>query len=211
MQIKTLTNNTITCGINLNTIKVFVLIAITTFNLSCNDNKVDVMQEKQVDKNVLYGIPNIQFPNYTKAASYQLLNWGVYSDFINEVKSINGSKYDALKVKTERLVTYVDSMTKVIPDTLRTMPILTRMKVVRTRSNLLHQEVNKVKLDSSLLQLNINEMNNATTNLIAQINEKFKKDDIDFEQREGEANELKKQKKFLDSVKKVELEDQRKI
>ncbi len=163
-----------------------------------------------VNENGIYGDKTIQFPKFTPSASYQLLNWSIYNDFMLEVEQINRSKVSNLKDRTERLVTFVDSMGKVIPDTLKTMQILTRIKVVNTRANLLAQDVNKSRLDSSFLKENISELNNAATNLISQINDKFKKDDIDFQQKEGEESELKKQQKFLDSVQIEELKDLKK-
>lgn len=159
------------------------------------------------NENAIYGNETIQFPKFTTSASYQLLDWGVYNDYMQEVEQINRSKVSNLKDRAVRLVTFVDSMGKVIPDTLKTMQILTRIKVVNTRANLLVQDINKSRLDSSSLRLNISELNTAAINLIAQINDKFIKDDIDFQQKEGEASELKKQQKFLDSVQTEELKD----
>ena len=81
--------------------------------------------------------------------------------------------------------------------------------VAKTRALLLQQEVHKARIDSSQLQIQIDEMNMATKNLIIQINEKFQKDDIDFQRKDDENKEIEKQKKFLDSVYKSELQDKK--
>jgi len=73
---------------------------------------------------------------------------------------------------------------------------------------LLNQELNKSRPDSVKIQLNIAELNTSYTNLIIQINEKFEKDAIDLQRVDDEKKELKKQKRFLDSVYQAELQDQ---
>jgi hypothetical protein len=79
---------------------------------------------------------------------------------------------------------------------------------VKTRVYLLNQELNKSRPDSVKIQLNIAELNTSYTNLIIQINEKFEKDAIDLQRVDDEKKELKKQKRFLDSVYQAELQDQ---
>ena len=60
------------------------------------------------------------------------------------------------------------------------------------------------------IEANIEEANNAIENLIVQLNEKFQKDGIDLQRIDNEKKELEKQKKFLDSVYRAELKDQKK-
>lgn len=174
-----------------------------------NPKETEVDIPSAILSNNTYGFTDIQFPSLTEAAKKQAINWGAYEDFINEVKSLNGAKYSALSGNAERLAADVDSLIKIIPDTLNTKPIVSRILVAKTRAYLLQQQINMSRFDSVAVQDHISEMNRATTNLIVQINEKFAKDFIDFQQRESEANELKKQKRFLDSVRIVELKDKK--
>ena len=52
-------------------------------------------------------------------------------------------------------------------------------------------------------------MNVAVNNLIVQLNEKFQKDNIDFQRKEDEENELKKQQRYKDSIVNLELQDKK--
>jgi len=73
----------------------------------------------------------------------------------------------------------------------------------------LHQELKKSKIDSIQLQNYMNEMNASVSNLIIQINEKFQKDAIDLKRVEDEKKELENQKRFLDSVYQIEIQDKK--
>ena len=64
-------------------------------------------------------------------------------------------------------------------------------------------------IDKDKVEIYITETNDAVKNLIVQLNEKFQKDRIDLQRIDNEKKELEKQKKFLDSVFNVELEDQK--
>ena len=88
------------------------------------------------------------------------------------------------------MVQYTDSLTKKIPDTLNSISISSRLVVVRTRANLLFQEVHKSRLDSLRLENAIDEMNVSVTHLILQLNEKFEKDEIDLQRKEADDNDL---------------------
>ena len=157
----------------------------------------------------LYGNPNFIFPKLTKEAKIEVSHWGAYEDFDAEVKSINGNNIEELQIRTSQLVFHIDSLSKKIPDTLNTQAIYSRMVVVKTRSKLLEQEVNKSQFDSLRLQNYFDEMNTSVKNLIVQINEKFQKDAIDLQRVTNEKQELEKQQRFLDSVYQIELQDKR--
>ena len=135
------------------------------------------------------------------------MQWGAFEDFEIEAKSINGSTIDGLRTKTKRLVRSLDSISKRVPDTLRTKPIVSRLIVAKTRAMLLQQELQKRNIDSVRLQLQIKEMNHAAKNLIIQINEKFLKDAIDLQRIDSEKKEIESQKQFMDSIFKQEIKD----
>ncbi len=178
--------------------------------VSCGDT-LETTEAPQiiVDSTTLYGNKAFVFPLLSENAKSYISQWGAFEDFEVEAKNINGSTVEALRDKSERLISRIDSLTKKVPDTLQTQSIISRVMVAKTRASLLRQEVNKGRIDSLRLQAYLDEMNMATKNLIIQINEKFQKDAIDFQRKDDEKKELEKQKRFLDSVYKSELQDKK--
>lgn len=154
-----------------------------------------------------FGSENMVFPSLSENVKIYMMHWAAFEDFEKEAKNLNGSTIEDLKDKSERLVLQVDSLSKRIPDTLQTEAITSRVTVVKTRAELLQQLLSKRQVDSASLQTHITEMNTATANLIIQINEKFQKDNIDFQRKDNEKKELERQQQFLDSVYKSELKD----
>ena len=133
-----------------------------------------------------------------------------FEDLEEEAKTINGHTIEVIQGKSKLMVSHIDSLFKKIPDTLNSPVIYSRLIVVKTRTQILNQEVNKAHLDSVRLQEYFNEMNISVKNLFTQINEKFEKDAIDLQRIDSENKELEQQKQFLDSVYKEELKDQKK-
>ena len=121
----------------------------------------------------------------------------------------NGSNYQDLRNRSERLKEYADSLFSNVPDTLNTKPIHSRLMVLKTRSALLFQASHQATIDSLKMQQSLMEMNGAVKNLIVQLNEKFQKDKIDFTRKEDEENELKKQQRYKDSITNLELQDKK--
>ncbi|MGV6829067.1 MAG: hypothetical protein ACWA45_06680 [Flavobacteriales bacterium] len=193
------------------TLYLFLFFSFCFFTLSCTQIP-DSNQEKVTSnsKEYLYGNTSFKFPAFSEKAKEQLIKWAIFEDFEMQAKTINGSTIEDLKNKTDILITYSDSLTKKMPDTLKIQPILSRIIVLQTRSQLLHLELNKSRLDSIKIQKSIQNLNHSINNLVLQINEKFQKDHIDFNRKEDEQKELEKQKQFLDSVYKSELKDQKK-
>ena len=108
------------------------------------------------------------------------------------------------------LISRMDSLTKKIPDTLKTQAIYSRVIVAKTRAAIVEQVANKGRIDSLEIQKAIQEMHTATSNLIIQINEKFEKDSEDRKVKDNEKKEMEQRKKRLDSIYKAELRDQNK-
>jgi hypothetical protein len=81
--------------------------------------------------------------------------------------------------------------------------------VIKTRSQLLFQASHQDAIDSLRVQNTVEEMNVAVNNLIIHMNEKFQKDNIDFQRKEDEGTELKKQQRYKDSILKLELQDKK--
>ncbi|RMA65875.1 hypothetical protein [Ulvibacter antarcticus] len=184
------------------------LILIVALVFSCGSPSEEVETTNQLEKSSsIYGDNTFVFPTLSVNAKTYITNWGAFEDFQKEAEGINGSTVEDLRVKSDRLLSRIDSLTKKVPDTLQNQPIVSRVMIAKTRGSLLRQEVFKPRIDSAKLQNDIFELNVATKNLILQINEKFQKDDIDFERKDDEKKEIEKQKRFLDSVYKSELQD----
>jgi len=191
-----------------------ISIAVILFGLqfltSCgNDPQKNIeVETSEVQETQKYGVADFEFPKLDNNSKIQVSQWAVFEDFDNEIRTVNGRTKEVLKNKSIRLVTHMDSLSKKIPDTLSSRAIKSRLLVVKTRVHLLDQELNKSKPDSTMLQGHISELNTSYSHLIEQINEKFEKDAIDLQRLDDEKEELEKQKRFLDSVYKAELQDQ---
>jgi len=185
------------------------VIVIPLLGISCVNSTEETPNETtlSVQAEGRYGDTGFQFPAISTIASDQVLEWSIFEDFKTEAISLNGKSIEELKIRSERLLTHIDSLSNNIPDTLNTSTLSARVIVVQTRGSLLYQELNKSRIDSVKLQVSIDEMNLSVRNLIIGINEKFEKDEIDLEQKEGEKQELEKQKRFLDSIYQIELQD----
>ena len=160
------------------------------------------------DQSTLYGNQDFVFPPFTEEAYSKVMEWSVFEEFYNEFKTLNGHTTGGLQLKTENLLVYADSLTKKIPNDLYNNSVISRMIVVKTRINLLAQEVNAAVVDSTRIQNYMEETNIAIKNLIIQINEKIEKDRIDLLHKDSEDSELAKKKRFLDSVYLAERQDQ---
>jgi len=159
--------------------------------VSCKKASKDSQEIEIVELgNDIYGTKSSIIPVISEKAKIYGVQWLGFEDFEIEFRSLNGSTLEQLRTKSERLVQYSDSLTKKIPDTLNSISISSRLVVVRTRGNLLFQEVHKSRLDSLRLENAIDEMNVAVTHLILQLNEKFEKDEIDLQRKEADDNDL---------------------
>lgn len=175
--------------------------------ISCGNSEEQQPEAPNNDASILFGDKNFDFPQLSAPAKEQAIHWGILEDFVNEAKKANGSNYEDLRNRSELLKKYSDSLLKKIPDTLNTNPINSRLFVLKTRSALLFQTANQSTIDSSKLENSMEEMNVALKNLIVQLNQKFQKDNIDFQRKENEENELKKQQRYKDSIMELELQD----
>ncbi len=176
---------------------------------SCGDLEVAVGDETQDDENVTirYGMESFQLPKLIPIAEAEVANWSVFDDFHDEILNMSGSTLNGLKIKTERLLLYTDSLSKNPPNVLYTQPITSRLVVLKSRVNLLNQVLSKGKTDSTEIANQLEELTTAAANFLVQINEKLQKDKIDLERVEDEKKELEKQKRFMDSVYKAERAD----
>src|SRR5690606_33338084 len=143
------------------------------------------------------------FPELSAPAKEQAVRWGVLEDLLAETIKLNGSNFQSLKNRSERINVYTDSLFQNIPDTLISNQIHSRLTVLKTRAELLYQTAHRATLDSAALQNGVMEMNTAVKNIIIHLNEKFQKDMIDSQRKNNEKMELKKQHRFRDSIMKL--------
>lgn len=205
-----LVNNQYLCALKRYMKFLISILLIAGFIFSCGNSSVEnENQDNTNNTSIIFGNTNFVFPELSAPAKVQAVHWGVLEDLFSETKNINGSNYQDLRNLSERLKEYSDSLFKNIPDTLNTKPINSRLLVLKTRSELLFQAAHKDAIDSLNLQNSVSELNSAVKNLIIHLNEKFQKDNIDFQRKEDEENELKKQQRFRDSVMNLELKDQK--
>jgi hypothetical protein len=192
--------------------KILVFFIVSLIVVSCGNNQKEPIQKliSQKINSSIYGNTNFKFPTISESARAEVIHWGAFEDFEEQAKTINGNNMEAIKTKSILMVSHIDSLIKKIPDTLNTPLIFSRVIVVKTRTQLLNQEVNKAHFDSVRLQDDFKEMNVSVKNLFIQINEKFEKDAVDLLRVNSENKELALQKQFLDAVYKAELEDQNK-
>ncbi len=178
---------------------------------SCgNPSKEVETTQENIETTIIFGEEGFVFSNLSENAKNYGMQWGAFEDFEEQAKTINGNNLEAIQTKSILMVSHIDSLIKKIPDTLNTPLIFSRVIVVKTRTQLLNLEINKVHFDSVRLQDYFKEMNISVRNLFIQINEKFEKDAIDLQRIDSETKELALQKEFLDAVYKAELEDQNK-
>jgi hypothetical protein len=186
------------------------LLLIIGFVFSCGNTSEENQNQNPInDPSIIFGNKTFDFPELSVPAKEQAVHWGVLEDLFSETKNINGSNYQDLRNRSERLREFSDSLFKNIPDTLNTKPINSRLIALKTRTELLYQAAHQDAMDSLNLQNSVDEMNIAVKNLIIHLNEKFQKDNIDFQRKEDEDNELKKQQSFRDSIMNLELQDQK--
>lgn len=192
--------------------KAFLLLfAVAFLFISCDDTGAQSqLPEVTVQDTIHFGKMPYSFPQLTQNAKEQIENWSVYYDFYAEASTLNNLNLIDLRAKTDRLLAHSDSLSKKIPDTLFTSAIYSRLIIVDTRIKLLKQATNRGVVNVEKVEEHISETNNAVKNLIVQLNEKFQKDGIDLERIDNEKKELEKQKRFLDSVYRAELKDQKK-
>lgn len=187
------------------------VLLIIGFTFSCgNSSEEKQNQSSSNDASIIFGDKGFDFPQLSAPAKEQAVHWGVLEDFLSEAKNTNGSNYQDLRNRSELLKQYSDSLLKNIPDTLNTKAINSRLLVLKTRSALLFQAAHQATIDSLKVQSSVEELNVAIKNLIIQLNEKFQKDNIDFQRKEDEETELKKQQSYKDSIMDLELQDKKK-
>lgn len=186
------------------TLPLMVLLSIL---VACEETSEGDESAIQVDDTTHYGSNLAVLPSLSEPAKTQAVSWSVFEDFEVNTQRLKNQTIPTLQNITKQLTQQTDSLLTKIPDTLNTPPIYARLILVNTRAKLLEQLAKDTKVDSLQLETGLKEMNLATQNLFIEMNRTFKKSKIDDELKETEKKELEKQRKFLDSVYKAELQD----
>ncbi len=186
------------------------LVLFIFLSISCGNAEIEENTEQSVaSDSTVFGLKKFNFPVLRPNVKEVMANWSVYNDFQQEATTLHKLDLDQLKTKSGKLVSFTDSLSKSIPDTLFTDAIRSRLIIVRTRASLLNQEANKNNYKDSIIEIHISETNTAIKNFMVQLNEKIQKDAVDRARIENEKKELEKQKRYLDSIYQLELEDTR--
>ncbi len=186
----------------------FILILFVFYAVvSCKDStKSNPMTQKETTVfEKKYFFKQKKSPTLSSSARDFSIQWTSFSQFMEEINSLHGESLAGLQSKSPTLLAISDSLQVNIPDTLNSRIIQARVLVAKTRVQILNQELNKGKPDSTKIKKALHELQLAMDNLIIQINEKIIKSSIDIQRKENEMKELEKQKRFLDSVYQAEL------
>lgn len=184
-----------------------LLVSVVFWIFSCGDSSEEKDENPLDDTSMVFGEDGHNFPQLSEQTKQQAVQWGVLEDFLSVAKNLNGSNFQDLRDRSERLQRFSDSLVKSVPTAFDTRPINSRLIVLKTRADLLFQTSHQDFIDSTGIQNTIFEMNSAVDNFIIHLNEKFQKDKIDSQRKETEEMELKKQQRFKDSVMNLELRD----
>ncbi len=183
------------------------LISVSILLFSCGNSSEEKYQEPLGNASMVFGENDPSFPTLSSPVKEQAVKWGILEDLLLEAKNLNGSNFQELRNRSERIQQYSDSLIKSVPEALNTQPINSRLLVLKTRAHLLYQTSHQGVLDSVNLQNAVTEMNSAVYHLIIHLNEKFQKEKIDSQRKGNEEMELIKQQRFKDSVMNLELQD----
>jgi len=176
---------------------------------SCEDVTQTEAKTQEVKKDTAhYGKENFHFEKLSPQADDIIKDWPVFKDFKGVSINLYNSTFEELARKSGLLLTITDSLSKSIPDTINSKAIQSRLVVVKTRMELLNQEVKLGKPHPEKVELYISEAYKAINHFVVQINEKLQKDGIDIQRSADEAAELKKQQRARDSIFNLELQDQ---
>lgn len=153
--------------------------AIFFILVSCNSNTASNSDIYTEEIEIELPISDVSFPNLSADAMDKITSWQYFQEFENDLKQINRGNVRSYRSETERMSAVADSLLKNIPEVLNTNAISSRMRVVNVRVKLLEESIHQPNAELEVITNHLKETNNAFTNLIIQINEKFEKMRID--------------------------------
>lgn len=141
-------------------------------------------------------IKDQDLPLQPEARKYAL-QWVEYITAQNEVENLKNSTVNDVMSSAGAIAQIMESLKNSVPDSLKSVPVETRLNVVNTKAQLLKQYSSKQEPDAEIIVQTSQELYNEFNNLKLQINEIFLKSLEDFEK---ELDEFEQQEKEEDSL-----------
>lgn len=184
------------------------LVLLFAVCIACNSEAADQPDQdssQSQDSTAIFGSTSVKLPKFNSAATPIINDWSIFDDFENELIDLNTVSLAEIRSRSERFVSFSDSLAKTVPDTLSEQSVLSRVLVLETRVRILEQAVSSERPQTKIISSSFEELNTAMANLKIRINEKLLKDRIDLDRKENEEAEREKQKAKLDSIAAAEL------
>lgn len=125
------------------------------------------------------------------------LNWVQFITAQNEIENLRTYTINEVKNNADAIAQIMQSLKNTIPDSLRSVPVETRLNVVNTKAQLLKQYAAKRDPDAEDISETAEELHTEFNNLKLQMNEIFLKTLEDFEKEldefEAEEERLREQ------------------
>lgn len=170
----------------------------SVFFHSCDSNTKSTNDTASEVTEIIIPKNDIEFPKLSAEAMDKITSWQYFQEFENDLRQINRGNVRNYRNETERMSAVTDSLLKNIPEALNTTTISSRMRVVNVRIKLLEETIHQPNADINVITGHLNEANEAFSNLIIQINERFEKLQID---------QLAKTKENIDRSQKTNSKD----
>lgn len=159
--------------------KFIFIFAAFALLVSCNsktENSTDLTSE---DEQINIPKSEVDFPNLSVDAMDKITSWQYFQELENDLKQINRGNVRSYRSETERMSIVADSLLNNIPEALNTNSITSRMRVVNVRIKLLEESIHQPNAKINVISGHLQEANEAFSNLVIQINERFEKLKID--------------------------------
>lgn len=177
-----------------------LLSLLILFLFSCGNDSGTSATDTSQDSLNIKASKSYRFPELSQEAREAVLQWKNFQELENNLAYINQGNLTSFSSETKRMKSIADTLVLYPPRVLQSNPILSRMRVLRTRIYLLDQVVHQRGLGTEVIENNLEETNLAFYNLLLQINEKFEKDAIDALTRTQENMMRSQQKSVRDSL-----------
>jgi hypothetical protein len=179
--------------------RVFFFFFFAMLLTSCGNDSGTAETDNSIDSLEIQLPTTYRFPELTKSAREAVFEWKNFQELENNMAYINQGNLKNIASETERMKAIADTLVLYPPRVLKSVPIISRMRVLRTRIYLLNQVLHQRGIGAEVVEKNLEEANLAYYNLLLQINEKFEKDEIDAFTRTQENIMRSQSKRVKDS------------
>ncbi len=184
---------------------------VCTFLFCCfysckNDPKKPKTQQSYIEEHAqafakkinLNGIPSFQLSGKALEAA---INWPEYVAARSEIRKLEDFTLQDLVSNNASLLRTVEKLKDSIPQKMDNTPVESRINVLLTKANVLHQNAKRYAIDTAELQAGGRAIYTAFQNLKIQLNEVFVKQQPNFEmvmdQKQDSIQQARKNKKQL--------------